>query len=230
MKLLRILVVLAVLAGGASLALAAPRVSVTPLPGPQPIALQRSVITLQSVAADCGPIYSNTQNLLGYFYAGGAGVEVADDLHMTMDAHLCGIDFGYYKSTAGTTAATIVFYANDQLDNLVPSVVLAGPYVVTDLPTGANVIHVDLGSGTGMPDVTQDVWLGISFSTASTGLLMTDPPELGISDDLFYKTPPGQYAWFGGDPVANFYLAVYGNELATPAAATTWGRVKQLYR
>jgi hypothetical protein len=229
MKPLRILVVLAALAGSAAPALAGPRVSVTPLAGPVPLTLKRTVVTLQS-SGDCGAIYANTQNPLGYFYAAGAGVEVADDLHMVGPGHLCGIDFGYYKSTAGVTGAAIAFYANDPIDGLQPYMLLAGPYVVSNLPSGANVIHLDLEPGTGMPDLTQDVWLGVSFSAASTGLLITDPPELGTSDDLFYVTPPGQYTWFNGAPPASFYLAVYANQFTVPVGATTWGKLKQLYR
>ncbi len=227
MKLLRILVAVTALAICVSPALAAERVSVTPLPSP--LTLERSVISLHALNG-CGALYSNLVNISEYYYAAGAAVEVADDCHMLAAGHLCGIDMGYYKSTPGTTVATIVFYANDPLDNTVPGVVLAGPYTVSGLPTGANIVHVDLEAGTGPPDLTQDIWLGVTFSTASTGLILADPPETGTSDDLFYKTPPGQYTWFGGNPVANFMLAVYGNELATPAASTTWGRIKQLYR
>lgn len=229
MKPLRTLVVLALLLGSASFALAGPRVTVTPLRAPAPLVLQRSVVTLES-SVSCGALYSCTQNPLGLYYPAGAGVEVADDLHMIAPGHLCGIDFGYYKSTPGVTGAAIAFYANDPTDGIQPFMLLAGPYVVGNLPSGTNVIHLDLEPGTGAPDLTQDIWLGVSFSTDSTGLLVAGPPELGTSDDLFYITPPGQMTWFCAEPTANFYLAVYANEFTVPTATTTWGKLKQLYR
>jgi hypothetical protein len=229
MKPLRTLAVLALLLGSTSLALAAPRVAVTPLRAPVPLALDRSVVSLAS-SATCGALYSCTQNVLGLYYPAGAGVELADDLHMTGPGHLCSVDIGYYKDTPGVTGAAIAFYANDPLDSIEPFALLAGPYVVSDLPTGTNIIHLDLEPGTGMPDVTQDIWLGVSFSTDNTGLLVAGPPELGTSDDLFYLTPPGQMLTFCGDLTANFYLAVHANEFTVPTATTTWGRLKQLYR
>ncbi len=229
MKLLRILAVLVVLSGSAALVAAAERVTVTPLPVPSPTTLQRSDITLHTLNG-CGALFANVLNMSGYFFNPGVAVQVADDLHMTGPGHLCGIDIGYYKATPGTTVATVVFYASDPEDNTVPTVVLAGPYTVSGLPTGANLTHVDLELGTGTPDLTQDVWLGVSFSTASTGLIMAGPPETGTSHDYFYMTPPGQYTWFGGAPPADFMLAVYGNAFSTPAEQATWGRIKQLYR
>ena len=176
----------------------------------------------------CGLTYDNTTNLTGYFYAPGAGVEVADDLHMISGGHLCGADFVYYKSTTGTTVATLTFYENDATDTTFGPV-LAGPYVISDLPNGFNSIHVNLAPGTGPPTLGADIWLGVAFSTAGTGLVMSDPPSMGSSDDLFMETPPGMEYYFGGDPVASFGLAVYA-DIATPAKGSTWGRIKTLYR
>lgn len=228
MKPLCTLVVLAVLIGSASLALAAPRVTVTPLPAPAPPALEKSVVRMQPTST-CGAAYSNIQ-ASGYYHPAGAGVEIADDLHMTAPGHLCGIDFAYFKSTPGTTGAAIAFYANDPSDSIQPFMLLAGPYVVSNLPSGVNTIHVDLEPGTGPPDLSQDIWLGISFSTDSTGLLLADPPTLGSSHDLFFWTPPGEFTEFCDGLVGNFYLAVYTGEFTVPTATTTWGKLKQLYR
>lgn len=230
MKPLRILLALVALLGVASLASADGVVSVTPLPVPVPLALQPGSVVLQP-STGCPAIYSNLQNAASLYYPAGAGVELADDLHMVMPGHLCAVDFGYYKATPGTTGAAIAFYANDALNSIQPFMLLAGPYVVNDLPTGTNLIHLELEPGTGMPDLMQDIWVGISFSTDETGLLVSNPPELGTSEDLYYITPPGQATTFC-DPelVANFCLAVYANEFTVPAATTTWGTLKQLYR
>jgi hypothetical protein len=230
MKPPRLLLALAALAGTASIALAAVPRGVSPLPAPSPLILQRSAVTLELSTA-CPAVYANTQNPLSLYYPAGAGVEVADDLHMASPGHLCGIDFAYYKDTPGTTTAAIAFYANDPMDSIQPFVLLAGPYVVSDLPTGTNYIHLDLEPGTGMPDLTQDIWVGISFSTDATGLLVANPPELGSSHDLSYLTPPGEPITFcDPEQLASFYLAVYANEFTVAADGTSWGRLKQLYR
>jgi hypothetical protein len=229
MKPLRVLVVLAVLLGAAPSALAASRAAPTPQPLPSPLSIQHDVIHLQS-AQGCGTVYSCTQNALGQYYPAGAGVEVADDLHMVGFGHLCGVDLGYYKSTPGTTGAAIAFYANDPTDSVQPMALLAGPYVLTDLPSGSHVLHLDLEPGTGSPDLTQDIWLGVSFSTDETGLFVAGPPELGSSHNLFYMTPPGEANQFCEGAPANFYLVVRVNESTVPVGTTTWGRLKQLYR
>jgi hypothetical protein len=230
MKPLRVLLALACLVGTASLALAATPPGVSPLPTPTPLALQRSVVSLEASAV-CPAAYSNTLNAVSLYYPAGAGVEVADDLHMVSPGHLCGIDFGYYKDTPGTTGAAIAFYANDPTDSVQPFALLAGPYVVNDLPTGTNHVHLDLEPGTGPPDLTQDIWVGISFSTDATGLLVSSPPELGGSHDLCYLTPPGEPLTFCDPELwANFCLAVYVNDFTVAAGGTTWGRLKQLYR
>jgi len=230
MKPLRILVVSAVLLGSASLALAGSLVTVSPRSAPPSLAPQHAAVEL-APAADCSAIYACTTNALGLYYPAGAGVELADDLHMTGLGHLCSIDIGYFKASAGTTGAAIAFYANDPMDSIQPMALLAGPYVLSDLPSGSNIMHLDLEPGTGMPDLTQDIWLGVSFSTDSTGLFVAGPPELGSSHDLLYLTPPGTGMTFC-DPQrsANFYLAVYVNQSVVPTDATTWGRLKQIYR
>lgn len=229
MKPLRLLVVLALLAGSAALALAAPVAPVTPLPAPLPSVGQQGAVALVP-SSTCPLLYSNTANLSGYYFPAGAGVEVADDLHMVGPGHLCGIDIGYFKESLGPTSAAIAFYANDPTDGIPPFMLLAGPYVVSDLPSGVHVLHLDLEPGVGMPDVTEDIWLGISFSTDSTGLLLSDPPTLGSSHGGFYWTPPGEYTPLCNGMPGNFCLAVYANEFTVPVTGTTWGSLKRLYR
>jgi hypothetical protein len=227
MKFLRVLAILAVLAGATALAAAASRAEAVSFPEPPAQAVQWSEVALEPSAV-CPAIYANVLHLTsGLGYATVPGKVIADDLHMVSPGHLCGIDFGYVKTTAGTTTATITFYANNSVDGMPPSVLLAGPYVVSDLPSGTHVIHVELESGVGPPDLTQDVWLGISFSTTSTGFLLANPPDLGSSHDLCYvgtSLLPAM-GW-----IRNFCAAVYANDLTVPAGGSTWGQIKQLYR
>lgn len=150
---------------------------------------------------------------------------------MVAPGHLCGTDFGYYKDTPGVTGAAVAFHANDPMDSIQPFILLAGPHVVSDLPSGTTFVPLDVEPGTGMPDLTQDIWVGISFSTDATGMLVSNPPELGGGDDLCYLTPPGQpLAFCDPELVANFCLAVYANEFTVAAGGTTWGQLKQLHR
>ncbi len=225
MKPLRMFLALVVLAGAASLASAADRTRVTPTPIPLSYTV-KSVPAPERVQA-CAPYYDDTVNQTDYYFAGT--VEMQDDLHMIGPGHLCAVDFGYVNPTTTATTVTLTFYANDAEDMMSPSVVLAGPYVLSDLPAyGKYLVHADLETGAGPPDLTQDIWLGIAFSPADVGVVLAHPPTLGSSHDLFAMQ--GGYYWFGGDPVANFALGVTANELPTPAAPATWGRLKQLYR
>ena len=71
--------------------------------------------------------------------------------------------------------------------------------------------------------------MAFNYSTTKTGPFIYDPPTIGTSHDYFYVfAPTPGYSYFGGAPVANFYLGVYVT-LATPAAPTTWGGIKQLF-
>jgi hypothetical protein len=223
MKFSYLLLALALVALGASVAVAVDIAPVTPLPAGTHI---QKVTRSGPPTVECGIIYSNTTTSQGYYYGAGAGIEVADDLHMISAGHLCAIDMAYYATTA--TNATVIFYANDPVDDP-PGVVLAGPYLLSGLPAGAYVVNVPLEPGTGPPDVSPDIWLGVTFDTDGAGLILMHPPTIGTSDDLFFETPPGAYYWFGGNPVANFGLGVYAS-IVTPAHPSTWGSIKQLYR
>jgi len=222
MKLLRSALTLALLIVPVATALATQRVDVVPVPPGTPI--QKMTIGSPNVD-ECGLVYDNTSNFTGYFYDAGAGTQAADDLHMISGGNLCRFDFAYYKGSMGTTDATVTIYANDPSDNP-PVVVVAGPYVLAALP-GAGAYMA--GVAVTPVAVPPDVWIGVSFSTAGTGLLTMDPPTIGTSDDFFFVTPPGEYAFFGGNPAANFAFAVHA-AIATPTRPSTWGSVKQLYR
>ncbi len=223
MKLYRSALVLCFLALGVPAALGAQWVSVTPLPAGTTI--QR--LGEQSFhAGECGTIYLNDVLYgAGYYYGAGAGVEVADDLHMISGGSLCAVEFVYYKASSEPTDATLTIYANTPVDDP-PGPALSGPWLVPALPgAGAYGVHVELPAAA----VPADVWLGVAFNTSSTGLIIMSPPTVGASDDLFYQTPPGDVYYFGGDPPANFGMAVYA-AIATPTRGSSWGAIKQLYR
>lgn len=214
----------AVLLLGASLAAAdvSPIIRVTPTP------LQGSVVSRQQGA---GPsqgtlAFSNMAYNSGWYTSSPGTNSALDDLHMTTGGVLTGFDFGYNKTTAGTTAATVTFYANDA-NNTAPTTLVAGPYTVSGLPSGINSWHVDVSDG---KVIGRDVWMGVAFSTTSTGHLIYNPPTVGTSADYWYQfAPTAGYNTFGGNPKANFYSAVYVASV-TPVAPATWGGIKKLFR
>ncbi len=228
MKPLRLLAVLVVLAGVTALAAATGHAQIVSSPEPPARAVQWSEVALEPSAV-CPAIYDNVLHFAtaGYGYYTTPGRVIADDLHMISPGHLCGIDLGYAKLTAGTTSATIRFYANDPADGGPPSLLLAGPYVVNDLASGSHIVHVDLEPGVGPPDLPQDIWLGISFSTTNTGWLFADPPDLGTSHDLGYA---GTILMTTQLYPRNYCAAVYASDLIVPTSGPTWGRIKQMYR
>jgi hypothetical protein len=221
--LARTVSVLALLATAATASAApSPLVRVTPLPAPG----VPSTVRLGDRTAPTGtPVYSNTTNATGWYTSSPGTNEACDDLHLVSGGVLAGFDFGYNKSTSGTTAATVTFYAGDATDKA-PTTVVAGPYVLSGLANGAQAYHVDV---TDAKVIGKDVWMGIKYSTTSTGPFIYNPPTVGSSHDYWYQfQPTAGYSYFGGNPVANFYLGVYVNA-ATPVSPVTWGRIKGLF-
>ncbi len=156
-------------------------------------------------AANCYESFANTLVPTGFYYPAGAGVEVRDDLHLgtVYVSGLCAFDIGYYKSGAGTTNATVTFYQNNSVDD--PPGPMLATFALPGLPSGENGMHVEVPGSA----LSQDVWMGVSFSTADAGLQTADPAWPGTSDDYFHMNPPGGYYTFGGNPKADFFLGVY---------------------
>jgi hypothetical protein len=171
-------------------------------------------------------VYDNRENFLGNFYSSQDGAEAIDDLHAAEGGGLCSFWFGYNEPGSGPIQATVTFYANPAGGDNAPETVMAGPFQVTGLPSGPNEIEVTVSGGT---PVTQDMWMGVKFSSTSAGLLLADPPVTGTSHDYFFESPPGGYFYFGGNPPANFYLGVQV-ELLVSAETSRWGGVKARYR
>jgi len=81
-------------------------------------------------------------------------------------------------------------------------------------------------------DLLADLWFAVQFSPNDAGLVIAGgPPTVGTSDDVFLDTgltPPPGLVWFGGDPAANFVIAIEA-DITVPTEATTWGNIKALY-
>jgi hypothetical protein len=224
MKLFRTLVLSAVLLTVAASAFAVTP-QVVPPQGYTVTPLQRITVPPNSLNA-CLAMYDNTVNATGFFNPVGANTEVMDDLSMAMDGDLCSFAFAYSKTTAGTTDATVTIYTNNAVDDP-PGAAVAGPFVINGLPTGTNgVLFNYVGPPLAIP---ADVWFAVKFNTASTGLLIYNPPIAGASDDYYYQLPDAAYFYFGGDPVANFYIQLT-TDGPTPTEKSTWGQIKTLYR
>jgi hypothetical protein len=194
-----------------------------PFPGPAAVPL---VPRGPDYSGGCLRIYANETTSTHFYVAPGPGVELADDLHTTATGMqvLCAFDFGYFKPDPGVVDATVMFYDNTIAD-VGPGDLLAGPFLVAGLPTGANAFHVEVPGGF----VDGDVWMSVAFSDGQTGLLTFDPPDQGTSHDLAWVSSPPGIGNLGGTPPANFFLGVYTSSV-TPARTSTWGGIKLIYR
>jgi hypothetical protein len=175
----------------------------------------------------CLPVYLNESTGSEFSLPVGAGVELADDLHTSLDQRetLCAFDLGYFAPGPAPVNARVTFYDMIPGDGA-PSAVMAGPYEVLGLPPGLNAFRIEVPPG---GEVDGDFWMGVAFSSGDTGLLAFDPPTLGHSHDIAWVTPPGAPATFGGVPPANAFLGVHASP-STPARPSSWGTVKVLYR
>lgn len=187
----RTLLVTVLVLGIAGLASAQMQVTATPLPTG---ATLNGMLTPQTT-----PDYSNTTYSTGFYYSGGAGVIVADDVHRTTSLDIKQISFAYY---APTTAPDVVMYIYDLNNYNLPAPLLASYNLGTLNGGGAWAYTITFSPALSAPSA---VWIGFSFSVANAGLLIYDPPTIGFSDDVFMQNNTGLW-YFGGRPKANFYL------------------------
>jgi hypothetical protein len=187
----RSLLVTVLLLGAVTLATA--QVRLDPVPVPAGVNLSG---TLNPQVA---PDYSNTTSGTGYYYPGGVGVIVADDVHRTTSLPIGQVAFGYYSPSVAPDVVMYI-YANTG-DYSLPATLLAS-YNLGTLNQGAWAYTITLPTPLTAP---ADLWIGFSFSAADAGLLIYDPPTVGTSHDLFMQDNQNLY-YFGGNPVANFYL------------------------
>ena len=208
--------------------------SVPAAPSPQPVG--GTILPLQLTsppelkhigpehADECMLVYMSEDPAPTSYYAPGAFVEVADDLHtvLTEPQALCAVDIGYFSPT-GPTDIIVTFY--DNAGDAPPVAVTAGSFPLPGAPMGANFVHVELPVGI----VTPSTWMGVAFSNPDAGLIISEFPTVGTSHDYHYETPPGDYFFLGGDPLANYWLGVYTSPSVQTESAT-WGKVKAIYR
>ncbi len=188
----RTLLVTVLLLGAASLATA--QVRLTPVPLPAGVSLP-SPLTPQ-----VAPDYSNTTTPTGYYFAGQTGDIVADDVHRTTSLPIAQVSFAYFAPGA---APDVTMYIYDNIGDInLPAPLIASYNLGTLAGSGVWAYTVTLPTPLSAP---ADLWIGFSFSVANTGLLIYNPPTIGTSHDLFTINNAGPW-WFGGDPVANFYL------------------------
>ncbi|MEJ5251531.1 MAG: PEP-CTERM sorting domain-containing protein [Chthonomonadetes bacterium] len=189
--MLRFLVSVLLLVSLTTLANAQVRLTAKPLP---------EGVTLNGrLTPQAAPDYSNTATSTGFYFPGGAGTIVADDVFRTTNLPISQISFAYYAPGA---APDVVMYIYDLNGYNLPAPLLASYNLGTLNGSGAWIYTVTLPGPLSAPS---DIWIGFSFSIADTGLLIFDPPTIGFSDDVFMMNNSGLY-WFGGNPKANFYL------------------------
>jgi hypothetical protein len=162
---------------------------------------------------------------LGY-YPAGSGKEVIDDIHLATSGTFCGFSFTYTSRNDATTDAIVTLYANDGPGGG-PGTVIHGPIYYYGLPRSNHPFSVQVPEGVSL--IGPVIWMGVSFTEPTTGLLVANPPTVGASDDLFYQRPEETFMNFGGNPVANFALTVQIDS-PSPVKASSWGALKTIYR
>lgn len=156
--MLRTLLVAVLMLGVAGLASAQMQVKATPLP---------AGVTLNgTLSPQTAPDYSNTTNSTGYYYPGGAGAIVADDVLRTTNLPIAQISFAYY---APKGAPDVVMYIYDLNSYNLPAPLLASYNLGTLNGAGAWAYTITLSSPLSAPS---NVWIGFSFSVADAGLLI----------------------------------------------------------
>lgn len=152
----------------------------------------------------CVEAYWNVGVPAGMYFPAGTNVEVLDDLHLggLSTTDVCAFDVGCFN-TGGPTTANVRFYAGNAADDA-PGAVLA-TFPALAVASGESYLHVEVPGL--MPGL--DVWMGASFASPNAGLQLAHPAWPGASDDYFYMKPANNFFTFGGNPAANFVLAVY---------------------
>jgi hypothetical protein len=192
---------------------------------------EASISLAGGVGAQYGPLtlYSNITNFLGFYYPGAFA---ADDLHMVSGGLVNGFVFGYYDPDGGTALSTldVLFYQNDAGDSSINGPIAA--YTIGQLPgDGMWQITVDLVGGFEFA-APSDMWMAIDFTNSDSpeaGWLITSPPTIGSSHDLFLDVPTLGLYWFGGDPVADFHAEIMAAPEPGTCAALGLGLVGLLF-
>lgn len=179
-----------------------------------------------SASATDSLVYSNTNYSAGYIFSAGAGVQFADDIHLTLPGRLTQFFFFFVEPEPTPIRFTVAFYANDAGDTGIGAR-LGGPYVLGPFRWGAYRVHATVQHDTVQLD--RDAWFGVSIASPSAGLVLADAPFVGASHDLYYDWGLGRTGRFSG-AAANFYLQVFVVPETVPVTPSTWSAVKSLFR
>jgi len=179
------------------------------------------------LAAGDSLVYSNTYDSFynpPAWYPPGAGISFADDLHLTLPGRLTQFWFFFYEPYQTVVRPTVSFYANDENDSHLGSL-LAGPYALGPYRWGAYKVHVTVQDTV---FVGQNLWFALSFESPTSGAVLANPPFIGSSHDVYYDFTLGRTERFVG-AFANIYLQVRVEPQPVGVEAVTWSHVKALY-
>lgn len=163
--------------------------------------------------------YDNTTNLTGTWANGGC--MIADDLHLTANTPLTGIDVGYYCPEGESTGIVMFLYTGLETPSF------ASLYL-GNVDAGTGIFHYNFEQPVGLHSYdtlpTTDIWAGILLTNSNAGLLLANDPTVGTSDAKCWIGGPGgpMYGPTTTVGTSNFALATY-SDVPEPGALAMLG-------
>lgn len=148
------------------------------------------------------------------FVTSAANVTLGDDMTLatTVPFHVkCFTTQVAGLNNSGTFDVTIEFWTNcpDQGGSAIAGTAVSIP----GIPDDGFIYQLEVTYGTAVP-LPSTCWMLITFSKSNTGWMIGRVPEVGTSEDRFYRsnaTSNKCFRFFGGDPWAAFRVALYGS-------------------
>jgi hypothetical protein len=194
------------------------------------IGLVFGMLTMAMPAQAGTIVYSNITNGPATAFSQVPGTEIGDELLMTAGGILDSVDFSVYNSNSSegpldTADLTFKFYNYDTgTSNFVLAGTLSYSDWYLDLWEG-EYLTLSLAniSGSQTIPLTNDVLVTLTISdltggATKVGQIVMGPPTVGSSADNFFMN--GDWYWFGGTPVANFYWQIDVNPATVPEPST----------